>query len=87
MIGEFYDGKLFSLGLTPRVKVSSHLELEGFYLINFADFNERNQQFTAHVTRLKALYMLNTKFSVGAFLQYKQPRENLCRQCARAFQP
>lgn len=70
MIGEFYDGKLFSLGLTPRVKVSSHLELEGFYLINFADFNERNQQFTAHVTRLKALYMLNTKFSVGAFLQY-----------------
>ena len=69
-IGEFYDGKLLSFGLVPRIKLSAHFDLEGFYLLNFADFDKRNKQFTAHIAQVKMQYMLNTKFSVAAFLQY-----------------
>ena len=69
-IGQFYDGKLFSVGLAPKVKLSKHLDLEGQYFFNFANFEERNKQFIAHVAQFKALYMLNTKFSVASFLQY-----------------
>ncbi len=69
-VGGFYDGKLLSFGLTPRVKLSAHLDLEGFYFLNYADFAERNKEFTAHIIQLKTLYMLNTKFSIAALLQY-----------------
>lgn len=69
-VGQFYDGNIISIGITPRAKLSSHLDLEAFYQYNRASFNERNLEFSAHVTRLKVLYMLNTKFSVASFLQY-----------------
>ena len=74
-VGGFYDGNLLSFGLTPAIKLSSHLELSGFYQFNRVRFKERNQGFNAHVGRLKALYMMNTKFSVGAFVQYNSQEE------------
>ncbi len=69
-VGEFYGGQLISVGITPRVKTSAHLDLEGYYQINRAKFDNRGLTFVAHIGRLKALYMLNTKFSIAAFLQY-----------------
>lgn len=74
-MGRFYDGNLLSVGLGPQVKISSHFELEGFYGYNHARFSQRHQQLTTHLARLKALYMLDTKFSVAAFLQYNRLEE------------
>ena len=68
--GSFYDGWRASLGLNPRWSVSSDLELSGEYQFNWVTFPNRNQRFTAHIARLRALYMLSAKFSATAFFQY-----------------
>ncbi len=74
-VGQFYDGSIVSVGLGPRYKASSHLDLDLFYQYNRIKFSERNKLFNAHLFRLKALYMLNTKFSIAAFLQYNSVEE------------
>ena len=68
--GGFYDGNLVSLSLMPRLNVSSHLRFEGFYQYNRANFPGREQRFIAHIGKLKAEYLFNTKLSIAAFLQY-----------------
>ena len=69
-IGSFYDGWRTSLGLTPRWNVFSDLELSGTYQFNRVTFPDRDQRFTAHIVKLRALYMLSIKFSATAFIQY-----------------
>jgi hypothetical protein len=69
-IGSFYDGWRTSLGLTPRWNIFSDLELSGTYQFNRVTFPDRDQRLTAHIARLKVLYMLSTKFSATAFIQY-----------------
>lgn len=86
-IGRFYDGGLLSIGLGPRVKISSHFELEGFYGYNHARFSQRHQQLTTHLARLKALYMLDTKFSIAAFLQYNSLEEVYAGNIRLRFNP
>lgn len=68
--GSFYDGWRVSLGLTPKWSISSSLELGGTYQFNQVTFPNREQHFTAHIGLLRVLYMLNTKFSATAFIQY-----------------
>ncbi len=68
--GGFYDGNLVSISFSPRYKVSPHLQLEGTYQFNKANFNDRNETFESHVGRIKAEYMANTKFAIAGFLQY-----------------
>jgi len=86
-IGQFYDGNLFSVGLGPRVKLSSHFELEGFYGYNRANFPKRGQQLATHLARVKALYMLNTKFSIAAFIQYNSLDEVYAGNIRLRFNP
>ncbi|MCB9272844.1 MAG: carbohydrate binding family 9 domain-containing protein [Lewinellaceae bacterium] len=85
--GRFYDGYLFSVGLNPRVKLSSHFELDGFYGFNHADFQERGQRLNTHLARLKGLYMLNTRFSVAAFLQYNSLESNYAGNIRLRYNP
>ena len=68
--GSFYDGTKYSVSLSPVWNISSSWEISGVYEYNNVDFSERNQTFISHIMRLKALYMLNTKFSVSSFIQY-----------------
>lgn len=68
--GSFYDGKKFTLNLQPRWNVSSSLEITGTYRYDWVSFPGRDQGFSNHIVGMKALYMLNTKISASAFLQY-----------------
>lgn len=68
--GAFYDGRRISFGLSPNWSLFSGLELSGDYQFNRVTFSSRRQSFTAHIARLRALFMLNTKFSASVFLQY-----------------
>lgn len=68
--GQFYDGRLQSIAIYPRWKLSAHFDLEGFYQYNFGKFPERELKYASQLARIKAAYMLNTKFSIAAFLQY-----------------
>ena len=69
-VGSFYDGKRISFELSPVWNVSSSLELTGTCQLNYLKFQNRNQTFSGHISRLKILYMMDTKFSVSSFFQY-----------------
>jgi len=68
--GSFYDGWRVTLSMSPWWSISSSLELSGMYQFNSVEFPERNQQFIAHIGRLRVLVMLSTKLSASAFIQY-----------------
>ena len=68
--GTFYDGWRSSIRLQPTWYVSPHLELSGSYEYNRVRFLDRDQQFDAHITRLRIGTALNTEVSTNAFIQY-----------------
>ena len=68
--GQFYDGARFSVRLEPTWNMSKHFELGGTYSFDHVDVTKRDVSMTNHIVGIKALYMLNTKFSVNAFIQY-----------------
>jgi hypothetical protein len=50
--------------------MSKHFELGGSYNFDHVVVTKRDVSMTNHIIGLKALYMLNTKFSISAFIQY-----------------
>ena len=68
--GGFYDGNRLSLILAPNYSVSSSLELSATYEYNRLDFPDRATTVNLHIARVKALYMLDTRFSISSFVQY-----------------
>jgi hypothetical protein len=70
--GQFYDGARFSLRLEPTWNISKHFELGGTYSFDHVNISKREINWTNHLFGFKALYMLNTKFSINAFVQYNK---------------
>jgi hypothetical protein len=68
--GGFYDGTRYSVGLGPQWNIGSSLQLSLTYEYNHVEFKERAQSFNGNIGRFKALYMLTTKLSISAFIQY-----------------
>jgi hypothetical protein len=85
--GGFYDGDLVSATLMPRWNVSPHLSLEGTYQYSHANFAERNQTYTAHLGKLKAEYLFNTKLSLAAFLQYSSDEQVFVENVRLRYNP
>ncbi|UCE40589.1 MAG: carbohydrate binding family 9 domain-containing protein [Candidatus Aminicenantes bacterium] len=69
-IGSFYDGWRISAGTFYFLNLSSTWQLSGFYEFNRVEFPDRDQEFTAHIARLKILATFTTKISASAFIQY-----------------
>jgi len=68
--GSFYDGWRISVGTIFSWSLSSVWELSGFYQFNRVEFPDRNQEFTAHLARLRILATFTTRISASAFIQY-----------------
>jgi hypothetical protein len=68
--GTYYDGRRVTLSLGPTWSASRFLELAATYQVNWVQFGERGQEFTAHVARLRAETTLNTRFTLTTFVQY-----------------
>ena len=85
--GSFYDGRRFSFGLNPKWSVHSDLELDISYELNRMIFPERSQELTAHIARLRILYMLSTKFSAMAFIQYNSTIDSVDANFRFRFNP
>ena len=68
--GTFYDGWLNSVTFSPRWYLSKHFQLNLEYVYNDADFEDRNEQFKFHITRLRIGTAVNRKISTNALLQY-----------------
>jgi hypothetical protein len=67
--GGYYDGNKTTLSISPTFNISPSFEVGGFYQFNDIRFDTR-QDLLAHITRIKGLWMFNTKLSVSAFVQY-----------------
>lgn len=72
MVGQYYDGVYLSVRAMPTWNISKHLELGGTYNFNYVDVSKRNVTWINHLVGAKALFMLNTKLSVNAFIQYNK---------------
>jgi hypothetical protein len=68
--GQFYDGNRISMRFQPTWNISKHFELGCTYNFDRVTVTKRNSSMTNHIAGIKALYMLNTKLSVNAFVQY-----------------
>ncbi len=68
--GRFFDGTRLSFSFSPEWSVSRHLRFNGTYQINRIEFDDRNQQFTFHLARVRTELTFTTKTSASAFLQY-----------------
>ncbi len=85
--GSFYDGRRITISLTPRANISAHLQLEGMYQLNLVEFPDRNQKFTGHIGRLKALAFLNVKHSLIAFIQYNSANNAIFTNIRYRYNP
>lgn len=74
--GGFFDGRRTTLGLSTAWNLSSHFELSNEYEYNRVWFDDRNQEFDAHIARLRLKTALNTKLSLSSFVQYNSEIEN-----------
>jgi len=70
--GGFFDGKQFSSNIETVFNLSSSIQLTAFYNFDNVKFSETNQHFTNNLARLKATYMMNTKLSMSAYVQYNE---------------
>ncbi len=68
--GQYFDGNRFSISVQPTWNMSKHFELGGTYSFDHVNFKGRDVMMTNHIAGIKALYMLNIKFSVNAYIQY-----------------
>jgi hypothetical protein len=69
-IGQYYDGIRTSLRFQPTWNLSKHFELGATYNFDHVNVSKRDVSMTNHIIGIKALYMLNTKLSVNAYIQY-----------------
>lgn len=74
-IGGFFDGSRATLGLATEWNLSSHLEIGNEYEYNRVRFKKRDQEFNAHIARLRLRMALNTKLSLTTFGQYNSEIE------------
>jgi len=68
--GGYFDGYSLSPSVQPKWNLGASVELGGIYRIDLIRFPERNQSLTNHIAGLRALYMISTKLSLSAFVQY-----------------
>jgi hypothetical protein len=69
-VGQFYDGTRISTGFSPAWSLSRHLTLSGSYQLNRIRFDERGQEFTSHLARLRTELTFSNTVSAAAFTQY-----------------
>jgi hypothetical protein len=85
--GQYYDGWRVSLHLQPTWNISKHFELGGTYGIDHVKFADRKMVMTNHILGVKALYMLNTKLSVNAFIQYNTAEHAIVSNLRLRYNP
>jgi len=86
-MGQYFDGWRFSIRLQPTWNISKHFELGGTYGFDHVDFPDREMMMTNHILGVKALYMLNTKLSVNAFIQYNTAEHAIVSNLRLRYNP
>lgn len=85
--GQFFDGSRFSAGIKPTWNLSKQFELGGTYNFDYVSFKGREQSMTNHIIGFKALYMLNTRFSVNGYFQYNTAANGIVSNLRLRYNP
>ncbi len=85
--GAFYDGTVMTVSASPRMSISANLQLSGSYSYNRIRFDDRDQEFDAHLLSGRLDVMLSTRFAVAAFVQYSNVGEVLLSNVRFRFNP
>jgi len=72
--GSFYDGQLFTLGISPSWVISRHYDMRARYTYNLGSFDDE-RGFTAHVLQLRFNANLNTALSSSLFFQINSDQD------------
>jgi hypothetical protein len=67
--GGFFDGRRGSSVLAAQWTPSVHLTLTLNYEVDYVAFSDRDQEFVAHLARLRFLVMLSKQLSIAVFAQ------------------
>jgi hypothetical protein len=68
--GTFYDGSRVGLSVDPTWTQSRYLEIGGGYQVNRLRFEDRGEETTAHLVRLRGQVAFNTRISFSLLAQY-----------------
>lgn len=71
-VGGFYDGSHYSAELETDLNLSTSFQVSASYKFDHVNFDERNQQFSNNLARVKLTYMLNTKISASSYVQFNE---------------
>lgn len=69
-IGEFFDGRITSFEVSPFWGISPYVRITAAYRMDRLVFDDRGQEFTAHVLRLRPALSLDAKLSSVFTIQY-----------------
>ncbi|MBW3554095.1 MAG: carbohydrate binding family 9 domain-containing protein [Gemmatimonadetes bacterium] len=85
--GTFYDGTRVIAMIRPTWSISRHIDLEAAYQYNRVDFPERGEYLRAHIGRVRAEAMLNTRVSGAVFVQYNRAVDGVITNVRLRFNP
>lgn len=68
--GQYFGGSRISFQAEPTWNLSRHFELASTYNFDHIEFPKRDLVMTNHIAGIKALYMMDTRLSANAFIQY-----------------
>ncbi|MFL5516045.1 MAG: DUF5916 domain-containing protein, partial [Gemmatimonadales bacterium] len=67
--GEYYDGQLYSVLLSPEWRISAHLRLSADLQLDRLEFPARDERVWSPLARLRVLASANPRLSLSAVLQ------------------
>jgi len=85
--GQFFDGTRISVNLQPTWNVSRHFELGGIYNFDRLNFTGREQILANHIVGIKAIYMLDTRLSFNAYIQYNTAVNSILTNIRMRYNP
>jgi len=85
--GQYFGGSRISFRLEPTWNLSRHFEFGGTYSFDHIEFPKRDLVMTNHIVGIKALYMLDTRLSANAFIQYNTAVHEIISNFRIRFNP
>jgi len=85
--GKFYHGNRHGFTFSPVIDLSRSIQLSGSYQYNKILVPEQVKPLNIHLARVKLVYMLNTKLSLSAYMQYTNSYNNLVSNLRIRYNP
>ena len=85
--GKFFDGRRASVSFGPVWDPSAHLSLSLDYRVDFVDFADRDQSFTASLVRFRTQASLSTEISAAWFIQYSNTDREIVSNLRFRYNP